>query len=72
MCVGYPIAVVWSSSQWRPDGEFETDRVPPGNRLEALKGKWRGFHSIRINDQWRVVFRWESGNAFDVQVIDYH
>ena len=47
-------------------------RVPPGNRLEALKGKWKGFHSIRINDQWRVVFRWQHGNAHDVAVIDYH
>ena len=47
-------------------------KVPPGNRLEALKGKWRGFHSIRINDQWRVVFRWVHGNAQDVAVIDYH
>jgi proteic killer suppression protein len=47
-------------------------RVPPGNRLEALRGKWKGFHSIRINDQWRVVFRWQDGNAFNVQIIDYH
>lgn len=47
-------------------------RVPPGNRLEALKGKLAGFYSIRINDQWRIVFRWEDGNAKDVQVIDYH
>ena len=46
--------------------------VPPGNRLEQLKGSWKGFHSIRINDRWRVVFRWSAGNAFDVQVIDYH
>lgn len=46
--------------------------APHGNRLEALKGELKGFHSIRINDQWRVVFRWENGNAFDVQVIDYH
>jgi toxin HigB-1 len=45
---------------------------PPGNRLERLKGHWRGFHSMRINDQWRVVFRWTGGNAYDVQVIDYH
>ena len=52
--------------------ELDDLSVPPGNRLEALKGKWRSFHSIRVNDQWRVVFRWESGNAFDVQVIDYH
>lgn len=47
-------------------------RVPPGNRLEALKGKLAGFYSIRINDQWRIAFRWEGGNAKDVQVIDYH
>ena len=46
--------------------------VPPGNRLEALKGQRKGFHSIRINDQWRVVFRWSGGNAYEVQVIDYH
>ncbi|MGB5102603.1 MAG: type II toxin-antitoxin system RelE/ParE family toxin [Steroidobacteraceae bacterium] len=47
-------------------------RVPPGNRLEALKGRWKGFHSIRINDQWRIVFRWEHGNAQGVAVVDYH
>jgi|SRR3989344_2947409 len=47
-------------------------RVPPGNRLEALKRDWKGYHSIRINDQWRVVFRWEGGNARDVHVVDYH
>ena len=52
--------------------ELRDLRVPPGNRLEGLKGNWKGFHSIRINDQWRVVFRWEGGNAFDVQVVDYH
>ena len=52
--------------------ELKDLRVPPGNRLEALKGKYRGLHSIRINDQWRAVFRWANGNAFDVQVIDYH
>ena len=46
-------------------------RVPPGNRLEALRGSLRGFHSIRINDQWRVVFRWEDG-AHEVRVADYH
>ena len=47
-------------------------RVPPGNRLESLKGKWKGFHAIRINDQWRLVFRWSKGQAYDVQIIDYH
>jgi proteic killer suppression protein len=45
---------------------------PPGNHLEALGGDWTGFHSIRINRQWRIVFRWENGNAHEVQVIDYH
>lgn len=47
-------------------------RVPPGNRLEPLRGDLRGFYSIRINDRWRVVFRWDAGDARDVQVIDYH
>lgn len=45
---------------------------PPGNRLQALKGDRKGFHSIRINDQYRIVFRWSEGNAHDVQVTDYH
>ena len=52
--------------------ELRDLRVPPGNRLEALKGDLNGFHSIRINDQWRVVFRWEGGNAFEVEIVDYH
>ena len=47
-------------------------RVPPGNRLEPLKRELRGKHSIRINDQWRIVFRWESGDAHDVEIEDYH
>ena len=47
-------------------------RSPPGNRLEALSGNWAGFHSIRVNQQWRIVFRWEDGNAYDVQIMDYH
>jgi len=46
-------------------------RQPPGNKLEALRGKLKGKFSIRINDQWRVVFRWSNG-AFEVEVIDYH
>ena len=45
---------------------------PPGNRLEALRGDLKGRHSIRVNDQWRVVFRWVSGDAHDVRVTDYH
>jgi proteic killer suppression protein len=52
--------------------ELKDLRVPPGGRLERLKGNRRDFHSIRINDQWRVVFRWAAGNAFDVQIVDYH
>jgi len=47
-------------------------RSPPGNRLELLRGKWKGFHSIRVNEQWRVVFRWSEGQAHDVRLIDYH
>ena len=47
-------------------------KVPPGNKLEALKGDRAGFHSIRINAQWRLVFRWNNGNAEDVSVEDYH
>ncbi len=46
-------------------------RIPPGNRLEALKGDRAGQYSIRINDQWRVCFRWVDGNAFDVEISDY-
>jgi len=45
---------------------------PPGNRLEALKGDRKGFHSIRVNDQWRVLFRWEADGAHEVSVTDYH
>jgi proteic killer suppression protein len=52
--------------------ELQDLRVPPGNRLEALKGEFRGKHSIRINDQWRVIFRWDKGDAHDVQIDDYH
>lgn len=47
-------------------------RVPPGNRLEALHGSRKGQYSIRINDQWRVCFRWKDGDAFDVEIVDYH
>lgn len=46
-------------------------RSPPANRLEALRGEFAGFHSIRVNDQWRIVFRWEDG-AQDVSLMDYH
>jgi proteic killer suppression protein len=47
-------------------------RVPPGNRLERLKGDRDGQHSIRINKRWRVCFRWRSGDAYDVEIVDYH
>jgi proteic killer suppression protein len=47
-------------------------RVPPHNRLEALKGDRKGQHSIRVNDQWRVGFRWRERDAYDVEIVDYH
>ena len=47
-------------------------RIPPGNRLERLSGNRRGQHSIRINDQWRICFRWSRGDAYDVEITDYH
>lgn len=47
-------------------------RVPPGNRLEKLKGDRAGEHSIRVNDQWRICFRWEAAGAGDVEIVDYH
>lgn len=47
-------------------------RVPPGNRLELLRGARQGQHSIRVNDQWRICFRWKDGGAEDVELVDYH
>ena len=47
-------------------------RVPPGNRLEALKGSRKGQFSIRINDRWRICFCWNGGHAYDVEIVDYH
>lgn len=52
--------------------ELRDLRAPPGNRLEALKGELKGKHSIRVNQQWRVTFRWEGGDAHEVSIIDYH
>lgn len=46
--------------------------IPPSNRLEKLKGNLKEFYSIRVNDQWRIIFRWENGNAYHVELIDYH
>ena len=51
---------------------LEDLRVPPGNRLEALGGDRRGQHSIRVNDQWRICFVWRDGDAYDVEIVDYH
>ena len=47
-------------------------RMPPGNRLERLAGARIGQHSIRINDQWRIILKWQSGNAYEVEIVDYH
>ena len=47
-------------------------RVPPANRLEALKGDMKGQHSIRVNDQWRICFRWSNAGVTDVRIVDYH
>jgi toxin HigB-1 len=47
-------------------------RMPPSNRLEKLSGKLKDFYSIRINDQWRIIFKWNTGNAFEVEIVDYH
>ena len=51
---------------------LEELRVPPGNRLEALRGDRQGQHSIRVNQQYRICFRWKDGNAYDVEIVDYH
>ena len=51
---------------------LEDLKAPPGNRLEALKGDRKGHYSIRVNDQWRICFRWDDGNAYDVEIVDYH
>ena len=47
-------------------------RIPPANRLEKLKGKHKEFYSMRINDQWRIIFKWSNGNASEVEILDYH
>jgi proteic killer suppression protein len=47
-------------------------RSPPGNRLEALKGDRKGQYSIRVNDQWRICFKWHAGDAYEVEIVDYH
>ena len=59
---------------WTLDAVIELKelRIPPNNRLEALTGDRKGQHSIRINKQWRICFRWRSGDAYDVEIVDYH
>jgi len=52
--------------------EIKSLRIPPSNRLEKLKGCRAGQHSIRINDQWRICFKWKAGDAHDVEIVDYH
>ena len=53
-------------------GSINDLRIPPSNRLEKLAGNREGQHSIRINDQWRVCFRWKGGDAYNVEIVDYH
>jgi proteic killer suppression protein len=69
--------VLWRGARRKLDQIHRVDRlddltVPPGNQLERLKGDRAGLHSIRINDQFRICFRWEAGNAYDVEITDYH
>jgi len=65
--------VAWRKlAQLHAATRLDTLRVPPGNRLEALKGDRAGQYSIRINDQWRICFRWEGGDAYEVEIVDYH
>jgi proteic killer suppression protein len=52
--------------------DIHTLRLPPGNRLEALKGNRKGQYSIRINDQWRICFTWKNGDTYNVEITDYH
>jgi proteic killer suppression protein len=52
--------------------KLEDLRIPPGNRLEKLTGNRQGQYSIRINDQWRICFRWSDGDAYEVEIVDYH
>jgi proteic killer suppression protein len=53
-------------------GSLSDLRVPPGNHLEKLQGNWLGYHSIRVNDQWRICFQWTSQGPQQVQIVDYH
>ena len=70
-------ATIWKISQRKMDFinaaiNINDLKAPPGNRLEALKGHLKGFYSIRINDQFRIIFRFQDSNAYDVEITDYH
>ncbi|MEQ8152292.1 MAG: type II toxin-antitoxin system RelE/ParE family toxin [Smithellaceae bacterium] len=69
-----PISMVAERKLQMLDNAYTLEDLssPPGNRLEALRGNRKGFWSTRINDQWRICFRFENGDAFDVEIIDYH
>lgn len=67
------LQVVRRKLAWLNEAEqIESLRVPPGNRLEALRGDRNGQYSNRINDPWRICFRFEDGHAYDVEIVDYH
>jgi hypothetical protein len=68
-CTAWPCAS-WRS--WDAATSLEDLRIPPGNRREKLTGDRTGQHSIRINERWRVCFRWKEGDAYDVEIVDYH
>lgn len=63
---------LWKLRQLGYAQSLDELRIPPGNRLEALKGDRRGQHSIRINDQWRICFRWSAAGPAEVEIVDYH
>ena len=69
--------VLWAVAQRKLDMlnaayEILDLKSPPGNRLEKLGGKYEGYHSVRLNDQYRLIFRWKEHNAYNVQIVDYH
>jgi proteic killer suppression protein len=72
LSAGMPVAWRRALNWSRPHFPWDDLRIPPANRLEALKGGRKGQHSIRINDQWRICFRWVDGDAHDVEIVDYH
>lgn len=66
-------SVAWRKlAQIHASTRLDSLRIPPGNRLEALRGNRAGQHSIRINDQWRICFIWRGGDAHEVEIVDYH